>query len=281
MGFAWGFNSIATTQPTGSMGTTVTPAQNAKSGAWAQVLTGANVARDVFLLVVNVNSNSVGAAARDTILDLGVDPAGGTSYTVLVPDLLVSCASPYLGGAGVCGNGLNYIFPIWIKAGSTVAARASINNGTVGTLKINMQVYGSPFDRRNAWCGTKVKAYGITAASSAGTSVTAGTASEGSWTSLGTIASGDFPKFWQFGMGCNDTTMSSVAYAGDLGIGDASNKAIVDEQRLWQATTVEQLWDDGISYAYYPAKPGDIVYGRLQASATADAGLSMAAYGVI
>jgi hypothetical protein len=128
--------------------------------------------------------------------------------------------------------------------------------------------------------GSKVIAYGISTGTSTGTAVTPGTTSEGTWTSLGTIATGDNPWFWQYGVGINQGTITAVGYTGDLGIGDASNKAIVGEDRVWQGTTGEQWYDDGYGIHHYQAKEGDIVYGRLQCSGTAVSGISMAAYGV-
>lgn len=272
------FCSVGATRIAASYGTTVTPAQNSK-GSYAQVLTSGNVSFDVFAIQININSNAVSAAARDTIIDIGVDPAGGTSYSVLIPDLLASCASSYI---GALGSGINYWFPVWIKSGSTVAARASVNNATVGTCKVWMRIWGKPSDHRQVRVGTKVKSYGITAGSSTGTSVTAGTTSEGSWTSLGTIAAGDDPWFWQYGMGVNNGTVTAVGYAADLGIGAASNKQLVVEQRVWQGTTGEAWYDSGPSvFGYYQAKAADIVYGRVQASGTAVSGINMAAWGVI
>lgn len=278
--YGWSFCSIGTTRPAAAVGATVTPAQNTKAGAaWAAVLTGANLSRDVFGLWINFNSNASTNNARDTIVDVGVDPAGGTSYTVLIPDLLASCASPYVGGHG---NGINYFFPIWIKSGSQVAVRASINNATVGTLRCWMRAVGEPLDLRTVRVGYKVRAYGITAASSSGTAVTPGTTSEGSWTQLGTIAADEHPWFWQLGYGANQGTITAVYNSGDLAIGDASNKVIPIEQRIWGGTTTEQIWDSGPdTMGYYQAKAGDLVYGRLQCSGTAYSGTSLAAYGVI
>jgi hypothetical protein len=274
--FGWSFSSTGTTRVAAAWGTSVTPGNNTM-GSYAQVLTSGNISKDVFGIQIQFNSNAVSAAARDTICDIGIDAAGGTSYTVLIPSLLASCAAPSIGATG---GGLNYYFPLYIKAGSTLAVRASVNNATVGTLRCGVRVFGAPKDRRNIVVGSKVVAYGITAGSSTGTAVTPGTTSDGTWTSLGTIASGDNCWYWQYGVGINQSTITAVAYSGDLGIGDASNKVIVGEDRVWQGTTTEQWYDNGFALGYYQAKGGDIVYGRLQCSGTAVSGISMAAYGV-
>lgn len=270
--FNWSFSSVQTTRPAAAMGTAVTPGNNTK-GSWVQILSAANVSRDVFGLLINVNSNNVSAAARNTILDIGVDPAGGTAYNVLVPDLLVSCAAPYNIGNG----GVWYYFPIWIKAGSTVAARASVNNATVGTLRCNLTIFGSPRDRRLIKVGTRVEALGVTAASSSGTSVTNGTTSDGAWTSVGTLARSAW--WWQLGLGISSGSMSALAYHADLAVGDASNKVIVIENALVTTTTSEQLNNMVTVTDVGKTTPaGTNVYARSQCSGTANTPFSMIGY---
>lgn len=278
-GYGFEFSSTGATRVAAAWGTSITPGNNTM-GSYTQVLTGANVSQDVFGLFVSVNSNNVSTAARDTILDVGVDSAGGSSYVVLLPQLLVSQAAGAIAIAG--GSGIHYFFPIWIKAGSTVAARASVNNVTVGTLRCAMKIVGAPRDRRNARVGQRVIAYGITAGTSTGTAVTPGTTSDGTWTALGTIASGDRPWFFQYGMGLNQGTTTATSYSSDLSVGSASAKAIVCEDRVWTGTTAETWSDDGPDMTgYYQAAPTDIVYGRSQCSGTAMSGISMAAWGVV
>lgn len=272
--FQWSYSSIATTRPAAALGTTVTPGNNTK-GSWVEVITAANMAQDGLGLLINANSNAVSAAARNTIMDVGVDPAGGTSYTVLVPDLLVSCAAPHNIGAG----GVWYYFPIWIKAGSSVAVRSSVNNATVGTHRAFLQVFGKPRDRRRIRVGTRVEAIGITAASSAGTTVTSGTAAEGAWTSLGALSRSAW--FWQCGYGVNDSTMSANVTHLDLAVGDASNKDIVIQDLVVTSTSTEQV--NNAPYTVdcgKAAAAGTNVYGRMQCSGTPDSALSMAAYAV-
>lgn len=275
--YSWRVDSVGTTRPAAALGATVTPAQNSK-GSYAQVFSA--LARDVFFLAININSNNVAAAARDTIVDIGVDPAGGTSYTVLIPDLLGSCASSLGSLSASAGVGIWYQFPIWIKSGSTVGARASVNNATVGTLRVRGFAFGSPKRADLVKVGTKCTAYGITAASSAGTAVTSGTTSEGAWTSLGSIATPTW--WWQLGVGVNDGTMSALSYFADLGVGDASNKFAVIENEAIMTSGSEALCKEGSvpGCMFETPSSGQTVYGRLQCSGTADASLSMAAYGV-
>ena len=270
--YSWSAGSHTTTRPAAAFGASVTPGNNTK-GSWVQLMSGAAVARDVFAIRLNINSANVSAAARDLLVDVGVDPAGGTSYSVLIPDLLASCASPYNIGSG----GVNYIFPIWIRAGSSIAVRGSVNNATVGTFRASCRVYGSPHDRTRIKVGTYVEAIGVTGASSSGTTITSGTTSEGAWTSLGSMTRKSW--WYQVGFGVNDSTMSALAYHVDLAVGDGTNKDIVIENALISTTTGERLNNAQASFGSgKPAPAGTAMYARVQCSGAADSNLSVAAY---
>lgn len=270
--YNWSSGSHVSTRPAAAFGATVTPGNNA-FGSWVQLMNSAAVARDVFAILINVNSIAVSATAKDALVDIGVDPAGGTSYSTVIPELLASCASPYNVGAG----GIWYLFPLWIRAGSSIAARASVNNATVGTARVNCRVFGSPRDQRLIKVGTRVEAIGTNTAASAGTSITSGTTSDGSWTSLGSTSRDAW--WWQLGMGVNDTTMTARAYHADVAVGNASNKDIVIENAMIATTSSEQLNNAPLTFDSGKIAPaGTSVYGRLQCSGTADASLSMAAY---
>lgn len=270
--FNW-WTSNNTGRPSATMGTSITPGNNTM-GSYTQLLSSANVANDVFGVLININSNNVAAAVRDALVTIGVDPAGGTAYTDTIPTLLGSCA-----GASTFG-GIWYYFPLWIRAGSSVAAKASVNNATVGTLRVFIRVFGQPTQPECVKVGTYVDAYGVTTGTSSGTAVTSGTTSEGAWTTLATsIARGAW--WWQCGMGCADTTMAALVYSMDLGIGDGTTKRVVINDALVIADGTERLnWPAQIIGCEFDSPIGRNVYGRLQCSGTADASLSMAAYGL-
>jgi hypothetical protein len=280
--FLWYLSSESGVRPAANYGTTVTPAQNSK-GSWAEVFSDTEIVNDVYDVLINVNSNAAAASIRDTLLDIGTDPAGGTSYTTVIPDLLVSAASPLFSDATFqSGGGIWYHFPLWIPAGAAIAARASVNNATVGTLRVWMQVFGRPRYPDLVKVGHRVTAYGITAASSSGTAVTPGTTSEGSYVSLGTPTVSNW--WWQLGVGCADTTMGRVGYAIDLAAGDVTNKRVLIEDYMVYANSSAE----NISQELMPSEkacgevPASVeIWGRMQAGpGNADAGISMAAYGL-
>jgi len=250
------------------MGTVVTPGNNTK-GSWAQCLTAANVANDVSLIHINVNNAAVSATARDIILDVGVDEAGGTAYVVKIADLIGSCA-----GTNDGSGGINYIFPLAIKAGSTIAVQASCNGNTSG-FRVWIKVYGKPRNPAALRVGSRVETLGVVSASSCGTAVTAGQASVGAWTSIGTLT--NVAWWFQAGMGVNDSTMTSQCYVLDIAVGSSGEKPLIVGQ-LWITNSVET----NSSALYWPAEhevpAGAQIYARLWCSGVPDSNLSVAVY---
>jgi hypothetical protein len=267
--FGWSVSNH-TTRPAAAMGTSITPGNNTK-GTPVQLLTA--LANDVYLVAININSNSVSAAARDTLVDIGIDEAGGTNYTYRIPDLIGSCAS----SCDVLG-GIWYVFRLFIRAGSTIGARASVNNATVGTLRVWVTMFGRPRNPEMCKVGSYVEAIGVVAASSRGTTVTPGTTSDGTWTSIGSTTKELW--WWQAGVGVNDSTMSALVNTLDVAVGSAGEMPLITDQ-LWRSDASERLSNDRISSGcerYVPA--GTALYARMQCSGTADAAYSVAIYGV-
>jgi hypothetical protein len=272
---SWGYqtgNTLTTRPVSGAgFGTSITPGNNTY-GSYASILAGGSIANDCYWLEVCINANTVSAAARDTIVTIGVDSSGGTAYEDLIPHLLASCAANY----GSLQNGVLYAFPVFVKAGSQLAAKASVNNATVGTLRVSIKLYGQPSRPDSIWWGHSVEAIGINTGTSAGTDVTSGTTSEGSWTSLGTSVRRCC--YWQLGVGINNSAMSNFQYHLDISTGDASNKSVILQDVPMVTTTNETLsMAQGPAWLDVPA--GGTIYARAQCSSTAQT-LNMAAYGV-
>jgi hypothetical protein len=268
--FAWSVTN-ATARPASGYGTAVSIGTNSKAQyGYTQLLSA--LARDVYAVMININSIASSGTASDTVIDIAVDPAGGTSYSIVIADLLGSCADTY-----VATGGIWYYFPLFIKAGSTVAARGSQVGG--GELsRIFFTGYGSPKDRRLLRCGTKVTTYGISGSS--GTAVTSGSTSEGSFVALsGAVTTRTW--WWQVGMGCNNAAMAGGGYHADLVYGDGTNNVTLVENRLFVTSVAEAISAPphlGLCNRDLPT--GGTLYGRLQCNTTPSTGLSMAAYGV-
>jgi hypothetical protein len=269
--FAWSVSNIDGVRPLNALGQPLLPAINSK-GSWSQVLSPVLISEDIFGLRINFNSGFVSATARDMLADIGIDPSGGSSYSVLIPDLLASCA------AAMQYGGINYYFPIRVPAGSSIAARASVNSLDTSTVSCWIQGYGRPRDPRMIKAGSYVTAYGVAPTLSAGTPVDAGTTDEGAWTTLGTISRRAW--WWQLGMGFNATSMGIRTFMADLAIGDASNKRIAIQDHIYAIpVNTEQLTTPGMTMnTGYDVSSGTI-YARLQASSF-QSGSSVIAYGL-
>lgn len=262
--------------PAGSYGTVCTRGNNTY-GTWTQLVSGATVDHDIYGVYINVNSLSGNGAASDSICNIGIDPAGGTSYSVLIPDLLVSAASIFYSTFNATGGGVSYYFPIFIPAGSSVAAQFSTNGVGGNNPYALVTLYGQPSRPDAINVGRWVDSLGINAGTSTGTAVTPGTSSPGSWTSLGTPARSGW--YTQLGMGINNSSCVAEGYLCDIAAGDGSNKRILTEHNKYCTDTYEQLsnlYRD--QQCYGNVSTSDVLYGRIQASATANSNLSLAAY---
>lgn len=269
--FGWSVSNIDGVTPTNALGQPILPAINSK-GSWSGVLSPVLISEDIYGLRINFNSGFVSATARDMLADIGIDPAGGSSYSVLIPDLLASCA------ASMQYGGTNYYFPIRVPAGSSIAARASVNSLSTDPVYCWIQAYGRPRDPRMAKVGTRVTAYGVAASTSSGTPVDAGTTSEGTWTSLGNMS--EEAWWWQLGMGFNASGMGIRTFMADLAIGDASNKRIAIKDHFYTIPAgTEQLASPGMTMNTGYRVASGTIYGRLQASSF-QSGSSLIAYGL-
>ena len=214
---SWGF--VYTNVGVGVVGNTglsVTPGASSVEGSFTQIASAANIASDVQYVHLMVMQGNSGGQSKQQFLDLGWDPAGGTSYTAFLSDL--AC-----GGSNSLGNGPAqfYHFPCKIPAGSTVAVRLQGSNATAGTVRVVAFFFGKP-SRPELW---RPAAYSETlgaGASTLGTSFTPGNASFGAWASLGSPAK---KHFWaQLGVQIDNATVAAgEGTRCQLGIGDGTN----------------------------------------------------------
>lgn len=241
-----------------SMGVAVTPVQNATNGGYAQLASAANVANDVFEIDVCINNIAGSTLARDCLATLAIDPAGGTAWADIY-DLLCGQAS-LVGGVG--GLGSWFRFPLFIKAGSSIGMRASVNSATLTSIGAFVKLRGKPAEPSLVRAGRYVEQFGINTAASTGVAMTAGTASEGSWTEIGTIAR----PLWafEFGFGMNTGAVNNGAFAVDLSVGDATNKKIILLDHMLNVNSSENA-SKPQALVHARAAAGAKVYARTQA----------------
>lgn len=263
-------------RPAAPYGADITPGTNAY-GSYVEVLSGAQLTHDVWELLIRFHDIDSSAVAMDMIARVGFDPAGGSSYTDIIDHLICTYAASYTAGGQV---GVEYKFKLHIPAGSSIAVKASANNATPIHLRCSMIAFCDPSKPWTLWKGTFVRTFGANTAASCGTAVTSGTAAEGTYTLLGTLA--DTIYEWQTGMGVNDATIATGnCYHMDLGVDTAGNgvqRDVVLNQR--QNFTTAESASRSLMVGMFKGVSGDKVYGRLQCSTTADSSLTMIAYGV-
>lgn len=273
----WGkiISSVDGTRPTTAFGASVVPLTNSTLGLYTTLLAGASVTDDVYGIEININNVGQTTVARDCLATLAFDPAGGTTFTDFV-DLLCGSASQYAGlTGGGSGGGARFWFPLWIKAGTTIGMRGSVSTVDVTAFNAFVKLYCKPSRPELIWCGQKIEQLGVVVASSTGTSVTAGTTSEGTWTSIGTTTRNH--RFYEFGFGLADTASSSNGYHVDISIGDASNKhpIILD---AYAGTTTAEMATKTMCPTWAESKSGDIVYARTQVGPSSTDSTTIAIY---
>jgi hypothetical protein len=241
------------------------------------MMSGATLTDDCFELLININNGVVNATARDILVTIGLDAAGGSSFTDFISHLLGSCSANYT-ATQPGQTGVWYRFPIFVKAGTSIGAKASVNNATVGTVNCHVVAHCRPENTRGLKYGTFVDTYGANTAASNGTGVTEGQGSEGTYVALSSTLT---RPIWglEFGVGINNSNMAAATRHVDVAIGSASAKKIAILNGVVITGAAETL---GKSQSFTPALAsiGDIIYGRCQTSSTSDASLSMIAYGV-
>lgn len=270
----WGLVTASATL--GSSGTSVTPGNNTY-GTYVQLIAGASVTDDVYEIWITINSGFVSGQARDTLVKIGTDPAGGTSYTDTILHLAGSCAG-VLAASNQGGGGIWYRFPLMIRAGTSIAAAAAVNNATVGTTRCYVKLMSRPTMPSVPRVGTFVRTFGATTASSSGTAIVPGTATKSAYVLIGTTS--DPLWFWNFGVCINNASSSSNAAVWDLALGSSTtvNRNIIVDQVVMPGP-LETL--DYYSFgATAQSAIGDGVYGRAGGPFGSPSGMSVIAYGL-
>jgi len=257
------------------MGTSTTPGNNTY-GTAVTLISGANLTFDCCELVVCVNNAAISATARDTVAALLVDPAGGASFTSIA-DLVCGPCSGYV-TANVGFGGTIFRLPLWIKAGTSIGIATAVNSATVTALNAFCRVNGQPSDPRTApFIGTYIDQFGVSLATSAGTTVTPGTTTDGAYALIGTTTRPLYAL--EFGYGINDATMTAAVCDVDIAAGDGTTNTVIIPRWPVATSAIEAVSKfPALAYTSIAANVG--LYARAQCSNTPDSANSVAIYGV-
>lgn len=217
----WYFNNYANNYSAAPAAPTVsdfgTPLNPGTSNADSAVVTAMSaLAFDAHYLTLSMNGFFLSTAAAYTLLDVMIDPAGGTSWANFIDDLV--CGFTAADTASYMATQW-YHFPIFIKAGTSIGIRARCSHSvSITTGSVAMNVFGNPSRPIMWWCGQKVESLGINAATSKGTDVVPGSGgSFGSWATMGT-STGRYGAV-QYGLNGTDSSSLALGYQFQIGYG--------------------------------------------------------------
>jgi len=263
--------SWGTSRPAAANGTAITPAAGSY-GSWAQV--GSDLTADAYGILININSNYTASASRNTVVDIGVDPAGGSSYTARIAGLICGNADSYT-SAGRSGCGVWYYFPLFIPANSSVAARG---HSTVATaFRVGIIVMQRPSNPAMIRKGSFVETLGVSG--NQGTAITPGTTAESSWVSIGTTTKRCW--WWQMGwqVPSTDTGHQTAAIHLDLALTNTGSGIIIRDLMV-NTQAQESLTNRPLTQGVeWDVPAGTTLYVRAQTSGTAEAS-QVAVYGL-
>lgn len=263
----WGAN------PAAAIGTSVIPGASNAEGTYTQVL--AALAEDVYFIHIIVGDGATAVAAKNHLLDIGVDPAGGAAYTTKIANIVCGATVPTSNARQQFG------FPLFIKAGSTVAVRVQGSNATAGTVRVGIKAYGRLSRPEMFPVGYFSQMLG-TITNSNGVSFTPGNAADGTWVSLGTA----MDPLWWFNLAYQiDNSIITTEYTYvDLGVGGSGTQRVI--QRLQHAGTTNEtcgaIIEPRLSWleCYHPVPAGAELWIRGRCNNAPDTGYNGVAIGI-
>ena len=272
--FSFQFSTIGAT-PAVSPGTSVIPGASNAEGSWTEIASAANIAQNVYGLSLRVFNGFTSTQQKDHLLDIGIDPAGGTSYVPAHLPQNIVC-----GESG--GNGFAFYFPVWILAGSAVAVRVQGNNATAGTVIVLATFYGQPSHPELIRVGQYSETIG-TITNSQGVAFTPGnTGAEGTWTLLGVTTKNLW--HWQLCVQEANTAMAILHYHFDLAFGDASNKVPIIQDLRCTTDSSESINNNyptkNLEPCFADVPAGTNIYVRGTCSGTTGAGWNAVSVGI-
>lgn len=256
-----------------SVGTSVTAGASNAEGTTASLI--AAISHDVHFLVLAFSAITVTAVDTQVIADVMVDPAGGTSWSEFISNLVIGFLPNESNGFGQCS--CYYQFPVFIKAGSSIGLRAQTSDGSTNAFTATVWAFGDPSRPEQWWCGTGVETLGIDSANSKGVDITPGNSGAfGSWTTIGTSGA----PYGAFQFGVNSLTSVTTNNGYNLQVGYDSTVlpgTTYFQFVVWDSEVLKRDWNRTAFWCDIPA--GKTIQARGTCSGTAQV-CDVAFYGV-
>ena len=155
------------------------------------------LSHDCEYLVLGFSGFGEAGVNSATLLDILYDPAGGTSWTELISDLLVGmlgATTNFASTSARLGIPLMYHFPLWLPAGSSIGVQAkTVHTGALTTpSRVVAMAAGGSRNPASWWCGQKVETVGtLNQTTCRGQAITPGASGSMAvgWSSLGSALS--------------------------------------------------------------------------------------------
>lgn len=185
--------------------------------------------------------------------------AGAATEYVLIPDLLMG----YCGSNGATTGPKRWDFPLYIPAGTRIAAQ-SAGNRTSTAVGIQVFLHGGP-GYPPFRVGSKVTTYGITTVPH-GTTVPGGIAAWGAWTQI--VASTTLDHFaFVPSFQCISASGTNLRdYALEMGVGAATEQTIGEAPWRWHTCLNERMTNSSVARTwpdYYDVPAGSRLSARL------------------
>lgn len=261
------------TAPAGTPGTAVTPGASDAEGSWTEVITGANMTKKGYFISVLVHSGTTSGQQKDHLLDIGVDTAGGSSYTAIISNALCGQSAAY----SPTGNGIKYGWYFVVPSGSSVAVRIQGSNATAGTVNVVVNIGCDPDEEEYIPIGLVSETVG-TITGSAGVSLTPGNGAKGSWVSLGATTKELF--WWQVCFQISDSATTAQSYWVDLAVGNGTDyEIIISNAEFRYISSAENFINLVQLFGFKRVPLGATLYVRAACEGAPDTGCTAVAIG--
>lgn len=229
----WEVSNFSSTNYTvAAFGTAVTPAASPSKGSYTALLN--NIANDAFGIYICVGASGTAGAIYGGQIDIAIDAANGTSWTLVIPDLTYMHTSIVFGGSW-------WYFPLFIPRGSAIAARALANTGTTA-IRVGVKLVGQPTRPELVRTGSYVETFNAST-SGWGTTVVAASATPGAWGSYTASLGTTVKPLWWWQVSCTFNDSALVKYISHWlevwGGASSSDKKLME--CAWNTTDTELL----------------------------------------